>query len=75
MSTPSVGLIARDVRLWYSALCSSWDGNSREGDALRLRDEAEMIQRCIYPSVPKEGKINGLEASLWPFSPKDLDDK
>ena len=75
MSTPSLGLIARDVRLWYAGLCSSWDGNSREGDALRLRDEAERIQCWIYPSVPKEGKINSLEASLWPFSPQDLDDK
>lgn len=75
MSSPSIGLVARDVRLWYAALCSSWDGKSRKGDALRLRDEAESIQRWIYPSALKEGKINSLDASLWPFSPQDLDDK
>ena len=48
-SSPSLGLIARDVRLWYASLCDGWE--KRKGDADRLRRAAAMIE--------KEGVLKG----------------
>merc|ERR1719401_1639852 len=75
MSSPQLGLIARDVRLWYAALCDNWE--RRQGDAMRLRAEAHHIEEEGVLTGYVRGEdgavvpVSGLEASLWLLSPLD----
>ena len=78
LSSPNLGLIARDVRLWYATLCNNWD--KRKGDADRLREEAMMIEDegvlkdyVRLDGVGEKRSISGLESSLWIFSPGDFE--
>jgi len=78
LSSPNLGLIARDVRLWYANLCNNWD--KRKGDADRLREEARKIEDegvlKDYVRIDGTGvkrSVSGLESSLWIFSPGDFD--
>lgn len=74
MSSPNLGLVARDVRLWYAMLCDSWD--KRKGDADRLRLDASKIEETgVLAGFVKEkdGLVSSLVSSLWLFSPLDLE--
>jgi len=78
LSSPNLGLIARDVRLWYANLCNTWD--KRKGDADRLRMEARKIEDegVLKDYVRLDGtgekrSVSGLESSLWIFSPGDFE--
>ena len=77
LSSPSLGLIARDVRLGYALLCDNWD--KRKADAERLRADAQKIEdegvlRGFARGEDGGAKsISGLASSLWLFSPLDFD--
>ncbi|KAL7473207.1 hypothetical protein ACHAXS_013661 [Conticribra weissflogii] len=85
LSSPSLGLIARDVRLWYATLCDNWE--KRTGDASRLRTAATKIERegvlkdivGSAQSVNKNGmnesenkSLPGILMSFWIFNPLDF---
>ena len=73
LSSPNLGLIARDVRFWYAMLCDDWD--KRGGDAARLRSEASRIEDdgvlrgYVRDEDGVKRSVSGLESSLWLFSP------
>jgi len=75
-SSPNLGLIARDVRLWYAMLCNNWE--KRNGDADRLRSDALKIEGMgvLYGFLRDDNgtkqPVSGLEASLWLFNPLDF---
>jgi len=78
LSSTNLGLIARDVRLWYANLCNNWD--KRKSDADRLRMEARKIEDegVLKDYVRLDGSgekrsVSGLESSLWIFSPGDFE--
>ncbi|KAL9180546.1 hypothetical protein ACHAXT_010999 [Thalassiosira profunda] len=77
LSSPSLGVIARDVRLGYALLCDNWD--KRKADAERLRADAHKIEDEGVLRGFARGKdggaksISGLASSLWLFSPLDFD--
>jgi len=78
LSSTNLGLIARDVRLWYANLCNNWD--KRKGDADRLREEAMVIEDegVLKDYIRLDGtgekrSVSGLESSLWIFSPGDFE--
>ena len=76
-SSPHLGLIARDVRLWYALLCDDWE--KREGDAERLRATARKIEEEGVLKGLARGEdeaivsVSGLESSLWLLSPLDFE--
>jgi len=80
-SSPNLGLIARDVRLWYAMLCDNWE--KREGDADRLRlgalkiEEEGVLKGFVRGASWGEGdkrmSVSGLESSLWLLSPLDFE--
>mmetsp|Transcript_3403 Transcript_3403/g.5241 ORF Transcript_3403/g.5241 Transcript_3403/m.5241 type:complete len:646 (-) Transcript_3403:46-1983(-) len=77
-SSPNLGLIARDVRLWYAMLCNNWE--KRKGDADRLLADAQTIDTEMifqgYSSEEEEKKrVSGMISSLWLFSPLDFERK
>eukprot|EP00986_Skeletonema_menzelii_P012832 scaffold7214_cov152-Skeletonema_menzelii.AAC.19 len=80
LSSPNLGFIARDVRLWYAMLCNNWE--KRKGDADRLLADAQMIDEDMifqgYSSPAEEKKmkeklISGMVSSLWLFNPIDFE--
>lgn len=81
LSSPNLGLIARDVRLWYAMLCNNWE--KRTGDAHRLLADAEKIDRdivfrgCCSKKDQEERKkhVTGMVSSLWLFMPSDFESK
>ena len=78
LSSPNLGLIARDVRLWYAMLCNNWE--KRKGDADRLLADAEKIDKdMIFQGYSKEEEnkhsVPGMISSLWLFNPIDFERK
>lgn len=84
LSSPNLGLIARDVRVWYAMLCNNWE--KRKGDADRLLADAQRIDEEMifqgYSSLSEEEKknnkkkrISGMISSLWLFNPIDFERK
>jgi len=88
LSSPSLGWIARDVRLQYAALCANWE--KRKGDSDRLVAEARKIEEegvlKGFVGKSKGGgqseqggdkdtpfSVSGLESSLWLFGPIDFE--
>ncbi|KAL3806034.1 hypothetical protein ACHAXA_005244 [Cyclostephanos tholiformis] len=73
LSSPNLGLIARDVRSWYAMLCDDWE--KRGGDAARLRSDASKIEdEGVLKGYVRDvdgvkRSVSGLESSLWLFSP------
>mmetsp|Transcript_30402 Transcript_30402/g.59131 ORF Transcript_30402/g.59131 Transcript_30402/m.59131 type:complete len:674 (-) Transcript_30402:33-2054(-) len=87
LSSPSLGLIARDVRLWYATLCDNWE--KRTGDASRLRMNAAKIEQdgvlkdifCSLHSVNKNEMYDaekksppGILTSFWMLNPLDFEE-
>ncbi|KAK1741328.1 hypothetical protein QTG54_007806 [Skeletonema marinoi] len=76
-SSPNLGLIARDVRLWYAMLCNNWE--KRKGDADRLLADAQTIDEDMifqgYSSEEEKKRVSGMICSLWLFSPLDFERK
>jgi len=76
-SSPNLGLIARDVRLWYAMLCNNWE--KRKGDADRLLADAQTIDTEMifqgYSSEEEKKRVSGMISSLWLFSPLDFERK
>ena len=75
LSSPSLGLIARDVRVWFALLCDDWD--KRKGDADRLRSEALKIEDGVLKDFVRDENgtkrsVSGIESSLWLLSPLDF---
>jgi hypothetical protein len=76
LSSPNLGLIARDVRCWYAMLCDDWD--RRGGDAARLRSDASMIEDegalrgYVRDANGAKRSVSGMESSLWLFSPSNF---
>ncbi|KAL7539049.1 hypothetical protein ACHAWF_006282 [Thalassiosira exigua] len=76
VSSPNLGLVARDVRMWYAMLCDNWD--KRKGDADRLRlnageiDETGVLKEYVRSEDGTRQIVSGLESSLWFFSPLDF---
>jgi len=75
LSSPNLGLIARDVRVWYAMLCNNWE--KRKGDADRLLADAQRIdEEMIFQGEKKKKKrISGMISSLWLFNPIDFERK
>jgi tetratricopeptide (TPR) repeat protein len=83
LSSPNLGLIARDVRLWYAMLCNNWE--KRKGDADRLLADAQKIEKDMIfqghysSSSSQEGgkkkRVPGMISSLWLFNPIDFERK
>jgi len=80
LSSPNLGLIARDVRTRYATLLDGWE--KRRGDADRLRSRAREIEEegVLKGYVERsrddssgKANISGLEASLWLFAPSDFE--
>lgn len=77
LTSPNLGLIARDVRLWYAMLCDNWE--KRKGDADRIRLDALKIEDegVLKGYVRDENGVkktaSSLESSLWLFSPNDFE--
>ena len=77
LSSPNLGLIARDVRFWYAMLCDDWD--KRGGDAARLRSEASRIEDdgvlrgYVRDEDGVKRSVSGLESSLWLFTPSNFE--
>ena len=77
LSSPNLGLIARDVRFWYAMLCDDWD--KRGGDAARIRSEASRIEDdgvlrgYVRDEDGVKRSVSGLESSLWLFSPSNFE--
>lgn len=67
-SSPSLGFIARDVRLCYASLCDNWE--KRQGDADRLRLEAMKIQEegvlkdFMASDDMESGRKDGIDATV-----------
>jgi len=76
-SSPNLGLIARDVRLWYAMLCNNWE--KRKGDADRLLADAQTIDTEMifqgYSSEEEKKRVSGMISSLWLFCPLDFERK
>jgi len=82
LSSPNLGLIARDVRVWYAMLCNNWE--KRKGDADRLLADAQRIDEEMifqgYSALTEEERknkkktkrISGMLSSLWLFNPIDF---
>ena len=75
LSSPSLGLIARDVRLWFALLCDDW--NKRKGGADRLHSEALKIEDGVLKDFVRDENgtkrsVSGIESSLWLLSPLDF---
>lgn len=70
LSSPNLGLIARDVRLEYALMCDKWD--KRKSDADNLRYGASRIER-EGALMGFGGSVSGLISSLWLFSPLDFE--
>ncbi|KAL3783789.1 hypothetical protein HJC23_000378 [Cyclotella cryptica] len=72
LSSPHLGLIARDVRLEYALLCDSWD--KRKSDADKLRLGASKIEReGALTGFAGSMFVSGLFSSTWLFSPLDFE--
>jgi len=77
LTSPNLGLIARDVRLWYAMLCDNWE--KRKGDADRIRLDALKIEDegVLKGYLRDENDVkktaSSLESSLWLFSPNDFE--
>ena len=74
LSSPNLGLSARDVRLWYAMLCDNWE--KRKGDADRLRLDATQIEeKGVLMGVKQDTSVSGLESSIWLIDPLDFESK
>lgn len=77
LSAPNLGLIARDVRVWYAYLCSV--ETKRKSDCDRLRSDAckiedyGVLRGYVRDQEGVKQKVSGLESSLWLFSPSDFE--
>lgn len=77
LSSPNLGLIARDVRVWYAYLCDMEEKRKADGD--RLRSEAWKIEDdgvlrgFVRDEEGVKQFVSGLESSLWLFSPSDFE--
>jgi hypothetical protein len=71
LSSPNLGLIARDIRLEYALLCDKWD--KRKGDADKYRLQASRIEReGALKDFGGNKFVSGLVSSIWLFSPLDF---
>jgi tetratricopeptide (TPR) repeat protein len=71
LSSPNLGLIARDVRLEYALLCDSWDKRKSDADKLRLA-ASKIGAEGVLTGFGNSVFVSGLVSSIWLFSPLDF---
>lgn len=77
LSSPNLGLIARDVRVWYAHLCDMEEKRKADGDRLRsdawkIEDDG-VLRGFVRDEVGVKQFVSGLESSLWLFNPSDFE--